>query len=443
MMIDNTNFYQHISSGETKVDKCIFDCYRSHAETNQLVINSDYAFIACKNAKSIHEPVQHLNLTASSINDIQYFPIFYANGLRKVIQSESRLSLNVLRVVDSNTVSLKNNKLSLAPHQADEEWSHAICSGMWQDTPIYGYVSKAEVLELIPEHSRTHKTTAQLVGIETAFYRAIQRLNHGLFGKVMQEFLSIHHLRNFQQFIESDFSHDAFSTAVGVINSRKDYLTNLSSLWSQYFERERTYLAFSLSRHSVQYDLSKQDVQMLAYRLASDAAELNLSLDPVYGHSYVGAFENVDECESDNKDGKPSFVIAETTHGRLDRCYKQANLKSIRCDVVYEQDSFEIKDGMMVEHDQPAFNSDKKGAVAGSYASLIFTDGTISNVFLSASDLKEIAELSNVDTWHSVFSQRMMCKQALMEALRNCDWNQKHIIHRSLYLDANHSQTGI
>jgi recombinational DNA repair protein RecT len=182
---------------------------------------------------------------------------------------------------------------------------------------------------------------------------------------------------------------------------------------------------------------------MLAYRLSSDAAELNLSLDPVYGHCYVGAFDDSNSDEDNTGSSKPNFVVAETTHGRLMRCYKQANLKTATCDVVYENDEFEINDGQSIEHNQPAFNTAQKGEVAGAYAKLDFTDGTSSHVFLSAGDLNEIAELSNVDTWHSVFGHRMMCKQALMEALRNCDWNQKHIIHRSLYLDAKHSQTVI
>ncbi len=400
------------------LNDAIIQAYANMAKRTELTFGEHYSYEAFNRTKNTSESIK--GFSAAMLNDYLVIPVISAEGLAYVRNTTEHLKVYAHNLLMEDSVSLNNHSLTKNNKPVSMRVTGCMFCGEYRGNAIYGYVSIDEIQAIAGISDVSDMRIIKSLLFETSMYRAMQRIDRVLLPAHFIQFQEIHELRNFVQFRNDSFNHEAFTIASEVVNSREDYLKATSKVWHRDFHAQLTFLCFAIGELAGKRDVSDDEIRLLAYKTSGDAVSQDADMSPINGTHYLLAL-------TDDETKKLSVVVKETVIGRLKRCYSKAGLSYLKADAVYSNDEFKFDSKAHVHHLSNHYNNldGKRGTFIGAYCTLVFTDETIHSEFVDAKTLLEVAECSEVDTWSGVFADRMSIKHAISTALSTCDWEFK------------------
>lgn len=400
------------------LNDAIIQSYFNSTQRKGFVYDEHFRFEAFERSSDAQVDIE--NFSAKMLEAYFVIPVVTEDGIRFVRDHTPHLEVISHGLVMDGDLHLDHHSLKKHGTPKSLNVTGAFFSGEYRNEPIYGYISIDEARELAGFNHNDDQVVLTSILFETALYRAMQRVDKVLLPDHFVEFQEIHELRNFALFRKNSFCHNSFLEATKVISSREDYLKATSKLWKRDFHTQLMFLSFSIAELAGKWDLSQQEIARIAYQASGNAATENANMSPINGSHYLLAL-------TDDDTKQLSVAVRETVNGRLQRCYNNAGLKSLRFDVVYSNDHFRFDANGPVHHLSEAYNNidGKRGYVIGAYCTLTFNDQSMHSEFVDQKELLEIAEVSEVDTWNGVFADRMKIKHAISSSLATCDWEFK------------------
>lgn len=397
--------------------------------------NSDYFQMLA--AKCVGEPLPVSGTVSISFNNVvngelSVLPMITMRGIKAFFDCDPNLIIEHSTYLHEGELTLRNGSYLYKKNHNLNKDDYPIAGffkGKYGGKLIIGYVTRQEVLTLLPVHFHHQEDTILMMMHEMAIYRALYRLDTSLMTPFLRDFIEWHDIRNFFLFNSQGHAPQAFNAALKVIRSRKDILSRVSSLWSISFDRESVYLAHAIGRLAAKHNMSIEKVEEQSYKLSYLCAGMNLSVNPSSGRIYL--FDRVGFDSSLNP--ILDIVVAESVRGKLARAYASAGLKSHFSELVFSGDTFKFNGSRVTKHTREDYAT-PCGEFIGAYSSIAFIDESSITVFLDASHFKAIASQSDNPAWNNEFFYRMCLKEALKEALLKTDWSAKSYTHKSRFI---------
>ncbi|EJO2025799.1 recombinase RecT [Vibrio parahaemolyticus] len=400
------------------LNDAIIQAYANMASRQSLVFGEHYSYEAFNRLTNTSESISGFN--SKMLNEYFVMPVISAGGLSFIRDNTEHLKVTAHNLLREDTISLNHHSLVKSETPSSMRITGCMFCGEYRGNPIYGYVSIDEALALAGLSEITDMRIINALLFETAMYRAMQRVDRVLLPEHFIQFQELHELRNFVHFRSNTFNHEAFKAASEVISSREDYLRATSKVWNRDFHAQLTFLSFSIAELAGKRNVPLDEIRLITYKTAGDAASENANMSPINGSHYLLAL-------TDEESQTLSVVVRETVNGRLKRCYEKAGLEHVKADAVYSNDDFDFDSKQPVRHLTSSYNNlnGKRGNFIGAYCSLVFNDQSIHSEFVDSQEILEIAECSEIDTWEGIFADRMSIKHAISSALSTCDWDHK------------------
>ncbi|WP_196587864.1 recombinase RecT [Aliivibrio fischeri] len=417
-------------SGQFSIRNSIYCNYHRFLLQSPLVQNEDFQYLLTSKSNK-----DSIVFTPALFETASFIPVMLTNGINKVKNSDKNYSVNLLDFVyKGDQLTLANDEITITRSKDVDTESRivigAVINSTFHNQKVSVFASYGEAKALLPSMLAMNNEIVCLTLFEMVIYRSLLRADKRCLSEELLSLISLHQLRNSHTFCQQlDLPSSEYVLLRNVLEDRKRHLTSISNVWATDFESECAFLIVALARIKKEFNLDIDDIKCHAYSLSAVAANKNISLDPVSGGIYVGAYLKTDDLGVESLD----INIHYTTIGKVSLCYKSAGLKSIVSDVIYSNDSFYYDENNIIKHSASLLSN--RGVRVSSYATLRFVDGYQYSALISENEMRLISQNTNNDAWINQFADRMREKQAIKLALDEVEWKPRFTKKKSSYLN--------
>ncbi|AZL83459.1 hypothetical protein EIJ81_00905 (plasmid) [Aliivibrio salmonicida] len=419
---NNDDAYQ---PGQFSIRNSIYCNYHRFLQSSPLVQDEDYQYLLT--TKSDEDSVR---FTPALFETASFIPVILTDGINKVKSSDRNYTVSLLDFVyKGDELNLSNDEITITRNSDTSVVIGAVINSSFHNNKVSVFASYGEAKALLPPLLAMNQDIVCLTLFEMVIYRSLLRADKRGLSECLLSLISLHQLRNSHTFCqELKLSSSDYVLIRNVLEDRKRSLTSISSVWANNFESECAFLIVALARIKNEFNLDIEEIKSHAYSLSAVAANINISLDPVAGGIYVGAYLN----PTDLDEGTLDVNIHYTTIGKVSLCYMNAGLKSVISDVIYSNDSFYYDEENIIRHSASLLSN--RGIRVSSYATLRFVDGYQYSALISENEMRKISENTNNEAWLNQFADRMREKQAIKLALDEVEWKPRFTKKKSSYI---------